>query len=116
MGVAELKQLGEDAAERRLRRLGMRIVARNWRCRMGELDLVALDGQTLVFVEVKCRASDALYNPGLAVDSRKMRKVRKLAEVFLATEHPRFADCRFDVVAVTAGAPMRVLHIVDAFE
>lgn len=116
MGTAELKLLGEDAAEQALSRKGMRIVARNWRCRMGELDLVALDGDTLVFVEVKCRATDSLYDPALAVDYRKRMKVRKLAQVFLATVRPGFANCRFDVVSVTAGPPLQVLHIADAFE
>lgn len=111
-----MKQVGEDAAERALIRKGMRIVARNWRCRMGELDLVAVDGDTLVFVEVKCRAKDSLYDPALAVDHTKRVKVRKMAQVFLATARPKFVGCRFDVVSVTAGPPLKILHITDAFE
>lgn len=111
-----MKLVGEDAAERELSRKGMRIVARNWRCRLGELDLVVVDGDTLVFVEVKCRATDSLYDPALAVDHRKRMKVRKTAEVFLATERPGASACRFDVVSVTAGPPLTILHIADAFE
>lgn len=108
--------VGEDAAERALVRKGMEVVARNWRCRMGELDLVAIDGDTLVFVEVKCRASDSLYDPALAVDHKKRMKVRKMAQVFLATMRPTLLNCRFDVVSVTAGPRLKIEHIADAFE
>lgn len=116
MGNAELKLVGEREAERALSRKGMRIVARNWRCRIGELDLVAVDGDTLVFVEVKCRGSASLYDPALAVDHRKRMKVRKMAQVFLATMRPSLLNCRFDVVSVTAGPPLKIEHIADAFE
>lgn len=116
MGGTELKDMGERAAERALSRKGMRILARNWRCRMGELDLVALDGDTIVFVEVKCRARDWLYDPALAVDYVKRKKVRQLAQVFLLSVDSRYVDCRFDVVSVTAGSPPTVRHIENAFD
>lgn len=108
--------MGEDAAERRITQLGMQILHRNWRCRIGELDIVAMDGSTLVFVEVKCRWTASLYDPGLAVDHRKRMKLRKLAEVYLAVVRPRCEECRFDVVSVTAGDSLRVDHIPAAFE
>lgn len=93
----------------------MKVLCRNWRCRFGELDLVALDGTTLVFVEVKCRTRDRLYDPALAVDQRKQLRVRRLAEAFIAMEHPHFSDCRFDVVSVVASKPVRLTHLADAF-
>ncbi len=93
----------------------MTVLARNWRCKVGELDLVALDGTTLVFVEVKCRSSDRIYDPGLAVDVRKQLRLRRVAQAFLSTERPRYRQCRFDVVSVVAGSPVRIDHVVDAF-
>jgi putative endonuclease len=107
--------LGEDTAAGLLERKGMRVLARNWRCRVGELDLVAMDGSTLVFVEVKCRSCDRLYDPALAVDARKQTRVRRVAEAYMAMERPHFADCRFDVVSVVAGNPVTLTHLVAAF-
>jgi putative endonuclease len=95
--------------------MGMRVLARNWRSRFGELDLVALDGTTLVFVEVKCRARDDLYDPALAVDHRKRARLRRLAGAFMAMEKPHFDGCRFDVVSVVASTPPKLEHLVDAF-
>ena len=107
--------LGEDSAAGFLERKGMSVLCRNWRCRFGELDLVALDGTTLVFVEVKCRTRDLLYDPALAVDQRKQLRIRRLAEAFIAMERPHFSDCRFDVVSVVASRPVRLTHLADAF-
>lgn len=107
--------IGEDAAAGLLERKGMRILARNWRTKLGELDLVAMEGTTLVFVEVKCRTSEKLYDPALAVDHRKRLRLRRVAEAYLAMEHPRYADCRFDVVSVVPGSPVRIRHLVNAF-
>lgn len=93
----------------------MKVVARNWRCRAGELDIVASDGGTIVFVEVKARAQDGFVDPSLGVDHRKQLKLRRLAEAFLSLERPRFRACRFDVVSVVVGARSKVEHIPDAF-
>jgi putative endonuclease len=115
MGGRQIQIVGEDAAERLLNGLGMRVLARNWRSRFGELDLVAMDGDTLVFVEVKCRTRDELYDPALAVDHRKRAQLRRLAGAFMAMERPRFHECRFDVVSVVASSPPRLKHVVNAF-
>lgn len=115
MGDRQVQLTGEDAAERLLVRAGMQVVARNWRTKFGELDLVAMDGSTLVFVEVKCRRENHLYDPALAVDHRKRDRLRRLARAYLALERPEFADCRFDVVSVVASTPLRLRHLVDAF-
>ncbi len=111
----QIQLLGEDSAAGYLQNQGMRVLCRNWRCRFGELDLVAMDGLTLVFIEVKCRTRDRLYDPALAVDRRKQLRVRRLAEAYIAMEHPRFRDCRFDVVSVVAADPVRLTHLADAF-
>lgn len=110
-----VQALGEDSAETLLAERGMRILARNWRCRQGEIDLVARDGSSLVFVEVKCRTKDSPYDPALAVDRRKQLRLRRLARAYIASEGQSFDDCRFDVVSVVAGPPVRCRHIPDAF-
>jgi putative endonuclease len=92
---------GEDGAVAYLRDRGYRIVTRNWRCRLGEIDIVARDGETLVFVEVKSRRSSAFGTPQAAVDGRKQRKLSLAALQYLQDERVKPGPARFDVVAVT---------------
>ena len=89
------------------------MVERNWRCELGEIDLVAVHERLLVVVEVKARATDRYGSPALAVDERKQRRLRRLAAQWLV-EHPehRRNDVRFDVVAVTGA---RVEVFIAAF-
>lgn len=115
MGQRQVQVFGEDAAHLLLTGKGMVVLARNWRTKFGELDLVALDGDTIVFVEVKCRRADRLYDPALAVDFTKQSRLRRLAGAYLALERPQYANCRFDVVSVVAGTPARISHLIDAF-
>jgi putative endonuclease len=84
------------------------VVERNWRCELGEIDLVVAQDGLLVVVEVKARATDRFGSPALAVDERKQRRLRRLAAQWLVA-HPehRRNDIRFDVVAVT-GARVEV--------
>jgi len=99
--IPPLGRRGEDCAARYLRRKGLRIVARSVRLPQGEIDLVALDGQTVVFVEVKTRRDHRAGRPEDAVDDRKQQKLIRLAKAFL-TRHDLFGHaCRFDVVAIT---------------
>ncbi|MBI3993116.1 MAG: YraN family protein [Candidatus Lambdaproteobacteria bacterium] len=107
---------GEALAAAHLEAQGLRIVARNFRCPLGELDLVAADAQYLVFVEVKTRRADTEVHPSLSVGRRKQRKVRQLGEQFMA-QHPQWVlQPRFDVVAVTLGRDgAQVEHIPNAF-
>ena len=111
-------QEGEAEAERYLRRKGYRIVARNIRSSLGELDLVAEDGQTLVFIEVKARRSGAYGGAVHAVHRQKQQKLVRLASQFLAQRHWMERSCRFDVVLLegTETAGLRVEHIQNAFE
>jgi putative endonuclease len=109
---------GETAACGELERRGYEILARRYRTRMGEIDIVARDGRTLVFVEVKTRSSAAFGSPVEAVTPRKCARVRRMASDYLWRSRQLDEPCRFDVVAVTIGAnrtPCRVEVIVDAF-
>lgn len=92
----------EEAAARHLAALGYRVLERNWRCRTGEIDLIARDGSTLVFVEVRSKRTGSRFGTALeAVTPRKIRQVRDVAGVYL-TFHPHMdGPVRFDVVAVT---------------
>lgn len=109
---------GERIAKRHLRRLGYRIVARQYRNQWGEIDLIALDGECLVFVEVKTRRADVPGHPVEAITSTKQAKLTRLALGFLKKK--KLLDCaaRFDVVTVVrpddGGKPV-VEHFRNAF-
>jgi putative endonuclease len=94
----------------------LRPVARNFRSRGGEIDLIMLDGDCLVFIEVRCRTSGAFTHPALTVDRRKQRKVVRTAALFVAAR-PRLALCtmRFDVVAVQGQDESGISWVRDAF-
>lgn len=119
---ADLRQLfgrrAESEAEALLRRKGYKILGRNVRSSVGELDLVAKDGKVLVFVEVKARQTEAMGGAVHAVDGRKRAKLIKLASQYLA-QHGLIAPvCRFDVVVCQGGRgrPGQLEHIQNAFE
>jgi putative endonuclease len=116
---ARAEQLVAD----RLARAGWEIVERNARTRYGELDIVARDGRTLVFIEVKAGREGTSFGPErpiLAIDSRKQRRVRKLAVAWMAERRdvPRYDEIRFDAVGVTfdrADRAVDVEHLKGAF-
>jgi putative endonuclease len=118
---AAIGRLGEDAALGQYTRAGYALVARNWRCRLGEIDLVLARGGTLVVCEVKTRRGGGYGAPFEAVDHRKRGKLRVLAEAFLVSESaaPAVAmitEVRFDVASVTiSGRGARVHVFEDAF-
>ena len=103
---------GEALAARHLERRGYRILERNFRCRAGEIDIVARDGDTLVFVEVRTRSSDRHGSALETVGAAKQAQIVKVARVYLQARRPTFDDCRFDVVGITCG---RVELVTDAF-
>ncbi len=115
-------RIGEQRASERLIAGGYRIVARNCRTREGEIDIIALERGTLVFVEVKTMRTGSRSGPEapiLAVGPRKQRQVRRLARAWLA-EHapPHFGSIRFDVVGVSldpGGGTVAIEHIPNAF-
>jgi putative endonuclease len=109
--------LGEQAAERYLRRAGMEIVARSFRFRGGEIDLIAREGEEWVFVEVKTRASDDFGSPVESVTLLKRRKILLAASSFLQRRAAWTHPCRFDVISIRlqGDGSMRLEHLRDAF-
>ncbi|MFC3607183.1 YraN family protein [Stutzerimonas tarimensis] len=108
-------QDGEVLALAHLQRQGLRLIARNWSCRAGELDLVMLEGDTVVFVEVRYRRHDAWGGALESIDARKRQKLIRAAQFFLLREQ-RWAShpSRFDVVAL--GASPDLNWIRNAFD
>jgi putative endonuclease len=102
----------EEIACRFLKEQGYRVVARNWRCRLGELDIVARDGDVLAFVEVKARSGDGFDGPEAAVGPAKQRRIIRAASLFLQVTRCEL-PARFDVVAIRPGVVR--LHR-DAFQ
>jgi len=103
----------EDLAAAFLRRNGLSIVDRNFRCKGGEIDLVARDGAALVFVEVRLRRSGSHGGAGASVDAAKQRRVLHAARFYLAGRGD--VPCRCDVVLLDALDPARIDWIRDAF-
>jgi putative endonuclease len=109
----------EALARGYLERQGLRLLAQNWRCKRGELDLVMLDAGTVVFVEVRYRRHSAWGGAAESVDARKREKLIRAAQHFLQQES-RWAKypCRFDVIAITADSqiPAQLDWIQNAFD
>jgi len=114
----ELGRRAEAAAEKELRRRGYRIVERNVRTAGGELDLVALEGGTLCFVEVRARTCHSAGTPLESVNWKKRRQLTKLARSYMRRRGLNGRPARFDVVAVApaAGNSFEVTVVPDAFQ
>ena len=99
MSGAATGRAGEDRAQEVYEKMGFRVVARNYRVRSGEIDLIVVKSEALVFVEVKTRSRRGPVDAAFFVDRRKQERIRKAAGHFLLT-HPEYQghDCRFDVV------------------
>jgi putative endonuclease len=119
-----LGERGERLAAAHLQRAGYEVLARNWRCRYGELDIVAADRRALVFCEVKTRVAGGRSGPATALDAigaRKRRRLRMLAREWLAggtASRPGRDELRFDAIGVTIdarGALVALEHVEDAF-
>lgn len=112
---AQIGALGEDLAVEHLTAAGLRVLERNWRCRYGELDVIATDPATgaLVFVEVKTRTSDRYGGVAEAVTPEKVRRLRRLAGLWLAVRPGGWAAVRLDVVGVRIGrrAVPEITHV-----
>lgn len=114
-----LGQRGEDAAVHHLKRKGYRILARHHDSPLGELDVIAVDGRTIVFVEVKTRSSTDAGAPADAIDDRKQHRMTQAALAYLKSQGLLKYSARFDVVAITwpasARRPTAVEHFENAF-
>jgi putative endonuclease len=116
-GRQELGRLGEALAATLLEAAGLRVVARNWRCREGEIDLIAAGPGLLVFCEVKTRRGHGYGSPAAAVTPMKQARLRRLAAAYLAAVPTPSCRVRFDVVAVTCTRGYRPLveHLEGVF-
>ncbi|AUZ87349.1 YraN family protein [Arthrobacter agilis] len=109
----QLGRRGEATAAVFLEQAGLRIVDRNWRCPVGEIDLVAVDGSTLVIVEVKTRSSDDFGQPLEAITASKLERLYLLASKWARAHDLRFSGFRIDAVGVLddgSGTP-RIEHV-----
>ena len=108
---------GEDLACAELQRQGMQVLERNWRCRLGEIDIVATEaganGLTLVFCEVKCRSGLGFGHPLEAITFSKMRTLRQLAALWMREHHLRASAIRLDAIGVVlaSGQEPSLTHV-----
>ncbi len=108
---------GEDLAAGFLRKKGYRILSRNYRSPVGEADIIAEEGRTIVFIEVKTRTDDSFGRPFEAVDYRKREKIKRIALYYLKRYKITDRPLRFDVMSIEmSGENSRIEHITDAFE
>ncbi len=108
----------EQAAGQYLERLGYEILEYNYRCRSGEIDIVAKDGEYVIFCEVKYRADGRKGDPLEAVDARKQKVIFRCAMYYLADHHLEGTPCRFDVIGIQGKGGMqdiKVTYIKNAF-
>jgi putative endonuclease len=112
----ELGRYGEDLAALHLAEDGLTVLDRNWRCRYGELDLVARDPTRLVFCEVKTRSSEEFGTPAEAVTPAKKARIRSLARHWQDEHDVRAPELRLDVISVLAPAdgPVQLEHLCEA--
>ncbi len=116
-GKQVLGKEGERVAEQYLKNKGYKLIERNYRCALGELDLIVLDRRVVVFVEVKTRSGNGYGTPLEAVEFRKQRKMIQAAQYFLGEKKLHQRDARFDVVGISwPGREPVIEHIENAFE
>jgi len=113
----ELGKQGEDLALQKIQLLGYQCICRNYRCPLGEIDLVAKDGDTLVFLEIKTRKGRSLGYAKEAVDARKRRQLSKVALAYMKSNDCCEVRSRFDVVAISIHGGKKEIEVVqNAFE
>jgi putative endonuclease len=113
----ELGKRGEDLALKRLKKLGYKKIVRNYRCPLGEVDLIAEDSGTLVFIEIKTRRGRSTGYAKEAVDARKRRQLSKVALAYMKSNDCIDTSARFDVVAISLwGDKTRIEVIKNAFD
>lgn len=112
-----LGRKGEELAAEHLSRLGLVVLDRNWRCREGELDIIATDGRTLVVCEVKTRTAVGFGLPAEAVDHAKIARLRRLTRRWMSEKQVGCPPVRFDVVSIVwpDGGDAELTHIREAF-
>ncbi|MHB8156268.1 MAG: YraN family protein [Desulfocucumaceae bacterium] len=112
-----LGRAGEDAAVKYLKKKGMRVLHRNYWCRLGEIDIVAMDGPYMVFVEVRTKAGGAFGLAQESITKKKIHKIRQVASCYIQWQRVGDIPLRIDVVAVLtdlAGSIVSIDHILNA--
>jgi putative endonuclease len=113
----DLGSLGERLASQKIKRLGYKCIEKNYRCSLGEIDLIAKDGDCLVFIEIKTRRGSTTGFAKEAVNQRKMRQISKAALTYMKANNCCDTKARFDVIAVNiTGGREEIEVIKDAFE
>jgi len=113
----DIGKRGETLAISFLKKNGYRIIESNFRCRYGEIDIIAQDGKTVAFIEVKTKTSNRFGSPTQAVDSRKQRQVSKTALAYISQKRLTNYSARFDVVGINIkGSNSEIELIKNAFE
>ena len=113
----ELGKFGEELALRKIKRLGYKKIVRNFRCPLGEVDIIARDGDTLVFMEIKTRKGRSIGYAKEAVNARKKRQISKVALAYMKSIDCSDLRARFDVVAISLGRGKPEIEVIkNAFE
>jgi putative endonuclease len=113
-----LGKSGEETVAKYLETKGYKILIKNYRCKLGEIDIIAMDGQVLVFIEVKTRSGLCYGSPAMAVDRRKQQQISRAAQYYLAEQNLFDSPARFDVVSVLCDRTKhkKIEHINNAFD
>jgi putative endonuclease len=113
----ELGKFGEELALRKIKRLGYKKIVRNFRCPLGEVDIIARDGDTLVFMEIKTRKGRSIGYAKEAVNAKKKRQISKVALAYMKSRDCSDLRARFDVVAISLGRGKPEIEVIkNAFE
>lgn len=113
----DLGKLGEDLALKRIKRLGYKCLIRNYRCPLGEIDIIAKDGDTLVFIEIKTRRGRSLGYAKEAINRKKRRQVSKVALAYMKAHNCCDVKSRFDVVAINLTENKKQIEVIrNAFD
>lgn len=113
----DLGKLGEELALKKIKRLGYKCIARNYRCSLGEVDLIAKDGECLVFIEIKTRKGKSLGYAKEAIDGRKRRQLSKVALAYMKSNNCCETKSRFDVVAINLSDEEDQIEVIrNAFD
>lgn len=98
-----------------LKKNGYKILEVNYKNKVGEIDVIAKDGECIVFVEVKARKSQRFGHPFDAIDERKQQKIHAVASIYLVQNHKYGTNCRFDAISILGLENPEITHIIDAF-
>lgn len=112
-----LGEMGERLALKKIKRLGYKFIAKNYRCPLGEIDLIARDGDCLVFIEIKTRRGRSIGYAKEAINKRKMRQISKVALAYMKANNCCDVKARFDVIAINIKDDREEIEIIpNAFD